>query len=375
MDQLKSIQVLRALAALAVMVAHINGIEARHSGEPALLPAGLIAGVSGVDLFFVISGFIMVWVAGDAPATPTSALKFLFARTTRIYPLWWLFAAAMAGYFLLTYGVPWDAGMLASRSVSGEAHLLKSFFLIPQNALPVLPLGWTLIHEMYFYVVFAFLLLLPKPFRIAGLILWAAIIALSMVFQWSGFFAVSFTTLALYPMTMEFLMGAAIGWVIKSGWTRGAWPAFGLGLVWLGVAITRVDFSSVTPDLPTLRTLAFGPAFALIIYGLVCLEQRHDFGRLFPNLLVEIGDWSYSLYLGHFLLLNAFALLYFPLMGREGPADNIGFLILGPIVTIIFAGATYKLFEQPLLNRARALRKHLFVDRAAASDRGPNAVD
>ena len=82
MQQLKSVQALRAIAALAVMFAHLQGLESQMTGGPPLLSSGWIAGVSGVDLFFVISGFIALQVApksstsnsfGERPPKPVSA--------------------------------------------------------------------------------------------------------------------------------------------------------------------------------------------------------------------------------------------------------------------------------------------------------------
>ena len=116
---------------------------------------------------------------------------------TRIYPLWWLFAAATAGYFLIATGVPWDAEMLANFDLSGTEHLLKSFLLIPHEAFPVLTLGWTLMHEMYFYLVFAALLLLPQAYRGPALIGWGVLIVIAMLSGATGFYADTLFALAV----------------------------------------------------------------------------------------------------------------------------------------------------------------------------------
>ncbi|MEM9377831.1 MAG: acyltransferase family protein, partial [Pseudomonadota bacterium] len=94
MTKLRSVQALRAIAALLVFGCHLISIEARHAERDTFLTYVMENGAYGVDLFFVISGFIMVWVAGDTPQSLKHAGNFFYARVTRIYPLWWLFAGA-----------------------------------------------------------------------------------------------------------------------------------------------------------------------------------------------------------------------------------------------------------------------------------------
>ncbi|MEO1554282.1 MAG: acyltransferase, partial [Pseudomonadota bacterium] len=273
MQQLKSIQAMRALAALAVLVAHLFGVENKHSGGTPILSDLALSGVSGVDLFFVISGFIMVWIAGDLEPGTRNAGKFAVARLMRIYPVWWLFAGAMSAYLFISYGTPWDTEALASMSVGGWQHLFNSMLLIPHEALPVLQVGWTLIHEIYFYAVFALLLLLPQSYRKPAFVIWAIIIIASISAQLTGFYASSVFSLVFFPMTLEFLMGGAAAWLLKAYDGRFRWPAFGLGLAWLAYAIVSVDFTEALNSAPTQRTLAYGPAFALLVYALVAFEQ------------------------------------------------------------------------------------------------------
>lgn len=358
MQQLKSVQALRAIAALAVMFAHLQGLESQLSSGPTLLSPGWIAGVSGVDLFFVISGFIMVWVAGDWTQGTSSSLKFMFSRVWRIYPLWWLFAALTAAYFLVSSGLPWDVDRV--QDADGPVHLIKSFLLLPQGPPPVLTLGWTLIHEMYFYLVFALVLLLPVKFRKPAFVIWAMLIAASTALQLTGFSATSLFSLAMFPLTLEFLMGSAVAWLILSGRTRFAWAALGIGLIALVFAILTVDFTVASTIQPTHRMLAYGPAYALIVYGLVSLERRETLSKAIPASLVTIGDWSYSLYLCHILVITAIARAFFPVFDAAGPIDNLAFLILASAAALIVSGLTYNLFERPIVRRARAARQRLF---------------
>ena len=90
--KLSNIQALRGLAALLVVFTHLPSMEIKHGGD-SILPAFIRFGISGVDLFFVISGFIMVYVTWESRRNAKNSLKFLFARLSRIYPIYWFIAA------------------------------------------------------------------------------------------------------------------------------------------------------------------------------------------------------------------------------------------------------------------------------------------
>ena len=372
LQQLKSIQALRALAALAVMVSHLYGVENKHTGSTPILSEMALVGVSGVDLFFVISGFVMVWIAGDLDAGVKNAGKFMFSRILRIYPIWWLFAAAMSVYLFISYNVPWDAEAIDQLGVSGWHHWINSMLLIPHKALPVLQVGWTLIHEMYFYVVFAALLLLPRAYRMPAFVVWAMIIVASISAQLTGFYADSLVALLLFPMTLEFLMGAAAAWLLKAKDGAFRWAALIIGLIWLVFAIISVDFSAALYSAPTQRTLLYGPAFALLVYALVSFEQKTKLSAFIPQSLVRLGDWSYSLYLCHLLVISAVARLFYPRFSDPGLLDNLVFLGLSAGTAILVSALSYSLFERPIQTITRRTRDNWF-GRAKTSTPPPNA--
>ncbi|MEO0607910.1 MAG: acyltransferase [Pseudomonadota bacterium] len=354
--KLKSIQALRAIAAIAVMFAHLYGIEARQPDATPLLPGLIRYGMAGVDLFFVISGFIMVWVAGDWQPGRSSSLAFLYARATRIYPTWWLFAGALSVYFWITLGVPWDPAEVTPTQMSGAEHLIKSVFLIPQDILPVLQLGWTLVHEMYFYLGFALILLLPRAWRLPAMGAWASLIIAAIIAGHARFHATTLLGLVFHPMSLEFLMGAAVGWVIKAGWTKYARPVLALGLIGLISSIWTVNMLSIDQSLPVQRTLIIGTAAACVVYGLVALELRNGASRWAFPALVRIGDWSYSLYLCHILVIAGVARLYYPVYGQETVAAKLGYLVLASLAAIAVAGLSYSLFERPMIRVFRRWR-------------------
>ena len=159
---LYGIQYLRALAALAVVVFH----AAERSGY------AFAIGAAGVDVFFVISGFIM-WVIADR--RPLSPGRFLADRIRRIVPVYWLATGVMVAGAL--------AGLFPNLVLTVE-HVVASLAFVPARSpstgalWPVLVQGWTLNYEMFFYLVFAASLVLPARLRLPAMAtVFAALVA------------------------------------------------------------------------------------------------------------------------------------------------------------------------------------------------------
>ncbi|MEM7494497.1 MAG: acyltransferase [Pseudomonadota bacterium] len=353
-SQLRTIQALRGVAALLVMMGHLRTIEARQSGatdagERPLMSDIWVNGASGVDLFFVISGFIMVWVAGNTAAGPRSAGNFILARVFRIYPLWWLFAGLTAAYFWISYGVPWDSAELDRRGMDGIDYMIKSALLIPQAWLPVLNVGWTLIHEMYFYVVFAILLLFPQRWRGPAMLLWAGLVLVPASLGTSTFYASTLLELATYPMTLEFLMGAGAAYLIRANKVDFSRTAFCLGLLSFAIAFATFPlFLGFHEYLAWYRTLFFGVPSALIVYGLVQMELKHNVGQRVSQSLVRIGDWSYALYLSHILVLSGLGRVWFAVFEPSWTA-RAGFIVVAIAAAICVSALAYYLYERPII--------------------------
>lgn len=286
--KLQSVQALRGIAALMVVLFHARALEtegiALAGGTENALIGGLFAsGFAGVDLFFVISGFIMVWVTRNTPSGLASSSEFLFGRLTRIYPVWW--AAALLGllYLVLSGGVALlDSSGVAIRPETPEyQYIVKSFLLIPQQDFPVLLIGWTLIHEVYFYFVFALILLLPRVWLPLALLVWGIAVAAASLLGLSTHIAQNLITLAVHPMTMEFIFGAIVGLLLTSGLV---WRA---GIITLLASLSLVAMLGLQGE-PTSYTLQWGRVLeiglpcAALIYGLAGLEVQGRLAWLVP---------------------------------------------------------------------------------------------
>jgi exopolysaccharide production protein ExoZ len=278
---LNNLQVLRALAACLVVLTHTVSLN-----KPLLRP-WLTWGEAGVDLFFVISGFVMVYTTADKSVTPH---KFALNRIVRIVPMYW-------GLTLAVFAVALIAPSLLQASRADWGELLKSLFFIPfvkSNGLtqPVLFLGWTLNYEMFFYALFALSLMIRSVGLRTGLmvVVLALLVAAGLLIEPASPIARFYTD----PILLEFLFGMLLGyahWRTRSSAIPLRWAHVAFGLA----AVLVVPQIFIATD--GHRALTWGVPAALIVLGalLLDLHGRSHQGRF----LLLVGAASYVLYLTH----------------------------------------------------------------------------
>lgn len=345
--RLNNIQALRGIAALGVMAAHLLQIERKYSHD-SILHEGLMFGMAGVDLFFLISGFIMVYITQTTQNKGRDISQFLFARGARVYPLYWVVTFTL----IVLYLIRPDMVFIQS---AGEPNLMKSIFLWPEKAPPILELGWTLIHEMGFYIIFALLLWLPQRLRLYGIFIWTVFVIIGLGLDLNEINDV--LGILINPLTFEFLTGAIIAYLYLHLERLPAWPFVLMGGLALSVSVNL--WKSPIIDLfgnEWTRVIYFTPALSLIVLGLLYLERAN---KIMPRWIVTLGDWSYALYLTHVLSLSLIGYIWRPL-GQSGYWDNIYVIVLMIFITIIVAGLTYKFIEKPLIDYSLHLRKRWF---------------
>jgi exopolysaccharide production protein ExoZ len=271
--RLRSIQVLRAVAACAVVVLHVYPKVHAPVGN-----AGY--GAAGVDLFFVISGFIMAHVSRGRTAG-----QFLGDRWWRIYPLWWV--AVLPWLLILALDPIFIVSSLSLWPIYPGGY----FF-------PALKVGWTLTFELLFYGGVA-LALARGP---------AVVLAL-----YAGCLAGALTTsnpllhLLGSPMALEFLMGVAVAKLPRRA-IFGLLVPVAIALVALTSPATGDVESSLGPQWALWRALVWGCPAAMMVWGTLSLERI--FERRAFNLPVAIGDASYSVYLFHPLVAYGLAFVW-----------------------------------------------------------------
>ena len=341
-----NIQVLRAVAANAILLTHISSVEQKYGTGVQILPDAVLLGTSGVDLFFMVSGFIIATVARDLPWR-----LFVIDRVTRIYPPYWFYTTLILPLFIL-----YPAAM--NSSYSAAPSLWRSYLLLPDVTHPLLTVGWTLIHEMYFYAAFACIL----AFRIRidrAMIIWAGVIVIGYAAFWDRIDEGQNTEifLLLHPLTLEFIAGVLIGSLVRSGNVRYGRTAIATGVAWSAALVV------FTPDLHALcfnfdftHVAMIGPAMALIVYGCAASDER-AVSRM-PAWAVRIGDGSYSIYLCHILVISAIGRIFVRLPTPDWLAPGI--LETGLVVACIIgpniAGLiSHRFLEKPALRFSRRL--------------------
>ena len=343
-----NIQFLRFAAATLVVLYHTSDhLRSVGFDQGSLFSVSEAIGFAGVDIFFVISGFIMAWTTGEAFGIQEAWL-FFRRRLARIYSGYWPF-------FLIAVAVfAW-----ANPAFLENAQLGRSAVLWPTNRLLV-AVSWTLIFELYFY--FCFTLLLAMSGKRRTLLLLLAMVAICTWATFSQFgrqaYApgnLEYMSLAEYymasPYMAEFIAGALVArWLIRH-------PQ-GLAWIWLipgallFLAGGRWNNSFFGGQIEQgywvfYRVIVFGVPSLMILIGLVRLENTGLRTPLRFSLLT--GGASYAIYLSHTLILtatqhmgfNRWLATYSPLFAQ------VGFALLA-VAIIGYSVAHYRLLERPL---------------------------
>jgi len=319
---LQSVQVLRAVAALSVLFAHLWP-TLLYFGVTDAIP-NFIFGASGVDLFFVISGFIMVYTAEPLFGQPGGSRKFLLRRIIRIVPMYWgLTFISLIG----RKGMPTQADLT-------WANIIGSYLFIPTtrpsgDTTPALSVGWTLNYEMFFYVLFSLAVFLPRRQAVVALSLFLlALVGIPMVFP------VALTTpwsVWTSPFLCEFVFGMWIGAAYREGWRI---PPIVCALV-MAAGLILMLYTYKTDFLVVSRAMGWGLGSACIVAGFVLAASTMKVPRVLQPLVV-VGDASYALYLVHTMVPPALFLLRVPRV--VNPVDRpIVYCIIVVIAALIAA--------------------------------------
>jgi len=333
-----SIQWLRALAALAVAAHHALHEAAQAANAPSL--QGLLPLEAGVDLFFVISGFVMVHASRDLFGSPASIAPFLLRRLARIAPIYW---ASTLAFLLLAGG-----GLVsANRPPPSAGEIAASFAFLPYArpdglAQPVYGLGWTLNYEMFFYLLFALALPLRRDLAVPAVVVsLMALVALGH--------AVPPEWVAPWFWTRSIILEFGFGMIIGQMALSGVRPTRGAALLMTAAALALLALGRLQPALLPDRALLFGLPAALIVIAALAVETG---GRGFPaRVMARLGDASYALYLLHPFALRGLAIVAGPALAGVSP---LLFVVVGVTLASLAAMIVWRWFERPL---TRALQE------------------
>jgi exopolysaccharide production protein ExoZ len=344
--ELLSIQYLRAIAALMIVVFHTIHNNSLFENEWIVRNSGFLP--AGVDIFFVISGFVMWYTTRSAGSTPK---KFIVSRLIRIAPIYWIVTLATC---LIAFLRPdWMRS-----TVFNVEHTIASLLFVPwpkpkfpDQIFPVIGVGWTLNYEMFFYFMFATGLFIRSKYAViyyallfAGVVFGARLVPNSVVRDFYG-----------DTIMFEFALGILLGALVTSGvrLSRGA----SVALLFFGLVL--FPFSEEFGDW---RFLLWGiPAFA-VVGGAVFYELA----SFVPvcGALKHLGDASYSIYLIHSIVIAVAV----KLVGMIGPHPTelgraFGFAALAVAASCLAGFASFRLIERPA---SQAIRRWLAEGRPAS---------
>jgi peptidoglycan/LPS O-acetylase OafA/YrhL len=325
-----SIQALRGVAALLVLIGHVL-----HEGYASwgtvkfTYPFGV-----GVHIFFVISGFVIAYNSPKFFGQRGGIKKFLWRRILRIVPLYWFYTSLM---LLALFLFP-----EALQTTHYEFwHAVQSYLFIPHinpsGAIrPILSLGWTLNYELYFYLVFALFMLLPFKFFMPALTGFFALTTLLWFIVPLEWVALKFWS---SPIVLEFLAGAWIGYLRYKNFSL---PRY---MLWPLALCTALAFG-VLYFIPPAYFLPFMGVASVLLVLCVTLPAGIDSTQA-PRFLRALGDSSYSLYLSHAFVIGVMGLLWGWVFADI--LNPYAYMALSIVIAAAAGHIAYWLIERPLL--------------------------
>lgn len=314
-----------------MLVYHLYALNIRYYPD-FVFPDFFSAGTVGVDIFFVISGFVMALVTSNSKPGYHTVRSFVLKRVTRVYPIYWIYTLIV----LLIYFVRPD---VVNSSYLQTPSIVKSLLLFPDITNPWLSVGWTLIYEVYFYFLVAILLFFNMRIRNILLCLYFLFLVLYNVLFYidtNPVFPVE--KYYLSPLICEFILGYGLFFFY------GFRPlSFVIGFVLSSLCFLFVISTSYWVDVDSnlIRLLVFGLPSVLFVYGFQsCFIGKRKFG-----VMARLGDISYSTYLSHVLVLNAVG-LFFKLIGLDGIFGSLLCLIISVFAVYVWSYFSYFYIEK-----------------------------
>jgi len=347
------IQLLRGAAAVLVVLTHAR--YAMLGGDSWPLANQLFTpGALGVDLFFIISGFIMCHSTARADGSPGYVARFMVRRFARVWPVYAV--ATLASALLLSGGIAYfeHAGNRATfwhslAMLPAQPHVMPYFTL-------TLMVGWTLEFEMYFYLVFAGSMLF-KRLRWFVLGSWVLLTVILAPLGRRGFdmditrdlgYDWGYLSIVTSPFVLEFVAGVLIGWLYRQSWfhlrsAAQAWQVLGLGVAFAlwslygGVQVTHGPAD-------------FGWPLMLMVLAMALASKTVTIPV--PPLLLWLGAISYSLYLTH-IITQGLLTRWLENHGMRQFAHSWGFMFISTAVALPVAALSHHYLEQGLSDAVR----------------------
>ncbi len=333
---LSGIQVLRGVAAFAVVLHHVLEESQVLYSPSSSRDAVIRMGASGVDIFFVISGFIMLYSSFNKFNLSGVHLDFFARRIIRIAPLYWICTLFVVMLTLSSF--------FYKNKAMSDLDIIYSFLFLPTENI-VYGIGWTLQYEMYFYLIFAFFLRFGSPkvvvFGLPAVLLLFVALSQLLPIGPNRFFLSN-------PIVLEFCFGVGLAYAIK---TRQLQSIHILPLMLIAIVGIVMGGILGSPDgtaglLPLNRVFFWGIPAVLLVYASANWTSVND-NSYFNRMLLLLGDASYSIYLTHAIVMTVYARIL-----KNANMANLMtplFWMLTVSVTALIVGIiTYLFVERPI---------------------------
>lgn len=340
------IQVFRGFAALLVVLAHGSLIFHENLNRGFLFDIFYISGGSGVDFFFVLSGFIIFYVHRKDIGNPTKLRNFLLKRFMRIYPIYWV---VLTGKLLTSVNL----------SNSDPHHqvawieFVKAYLLFPQDRVLLsstfIGVSWTLSFEIFFYLIFCLLICFKPKFYlpIIGVLLSGVFLNfLNLIHAPDDNIILQFL---LSPLHIEFLLGVLAAYIIYKYRI-----SYGIQLLYAGFFLYTLSTILNTHHnfLPRYHVIAYGIPSTILVIGAVALEMSKSV--TIPQILILLGDASYSIYLIHGFVINnitkvALKFKIIDLISQNTLTFSL-FAILNVVIAVIVGCFMYLYIEKQIIS-------------------------
>jgi peptidoglycan/LPS O-acetylase OafA/YrhL len=329
--KLTGIEASRGIAATVVVFYHVARHLDKNYGLP-LLKDSLQFGHSGVDLFFVISGFIILHVHYRDIGNPARLGHYLRRRFTRVMPIYWV-AMALTAIMAIRGGPP------------TLADLAWSISLLPSNSVLILDVAWTLRHEIVFYALFC-ALIINRTAGIAIFGLWLTVIVLATL----GKIELSWLPGSLYSaFNLEFFFGMAVARALRYSGIPSPRLIFLLGVVLFAAAALADDFR-LLDGFTNVARIVYGLPAALIVFGAAAADRETSINV--PRFLRVLGSASYSIYLFQFIFIGMLWKLWLA-SGLDSLAPHIASFPLLAVGGVAGGILVSRLVEYPLIRLVR----------------------
>lgn len=341
--RLRGVDACRGIAALLVALFHTEITVAKPKyldTDP--FGGAFLFGCRGVDFFFVLSGFIITYAHWNDLGHVERVPEYFKKRLMRVFPLLWVVAIPFfwASVVMRSDYVPKSTNAIAE-------CLLSTLFLLPSSITPVPSVVWTLKHEMFFYLLFAFAIWKPRA-AVIGAFVWVGCI----LAQFRGPFDDSpAMALVLSYYNIEFLMGIVCAIILRRWTVPMPLLLCALGtLAFVGFGV-QFNLSGGKEGNSLFDVLSFGAASLLLVIGVGQLDLLQKTQWL-PRVCNVLGEASYAIYLVHFPVISLTSKIGTKILTRvELPAIVIALMIF--LASVIAGVCLHFAIEKPLMEMIR----------------------